>query len=105
MLQVTYDDKSFDLDIPEALINDADELYKSLDQDMDKGWQLSRQWVDKPDAFERCQIVADQMLNAFHDENEEMILLLGGYICSRLPQAKKVIIDTSGDITLTDIQG
>jgi len=105
MLQVCYEDQIFDLDIPEALIKDAEALYKSMDQDMDKGCQISRQWVDNPDTFERCQIVADQMLNAFYDENEEMIMLLGGYICSRLPQAKKVIIDTSGDITQTDIQG
>lgn len=105
MLIVNFDDKSYELDVPEALVKDAENFYQQMDSDMDKGWQISRQWVDTPDTYERCQIVADKILNAFHNENEELILLMAGYICSRLPQAKNINIDTSGDITLTEIQG
>lgn len=105
MLRVSFDDESYDLDVPSALIRDAEELYSKMDADMDHGWQLSRQWVDNPDVFERCQIVADKILTAFHEQNEELVLLFGGYILSRLPQAKNIIIDTTGDITQTDIQG
>ncbi|MDX1810342.1 MAG: hypothetical protein R3240_00220 [Gammaproteobacteria bacterium] len=105
MLCVCFDDKEYDLDVPQALIRDAESFYQTMDKDMDKGWQISRQWVDNPDTFERCQIVADQILTAFHDEDEDMILLMAGYILSRLPQAKRILIDSSGDISQTDIQG
>ena len=40
---------------------------------MDKGWQMSRFWVEKPDLYQRCQIVADRILGAFHTENQKMV--------------------------------
>ena len=35
-----------------------------MDQDMDAGWQMSRDWVDNPSREQRCQIVADKLLTA-----------------------------------------
>jgi len=31
------------------------------------------------------------------------VLLMSGYILTRLPQVQEVVVDTSGDITLTEI--
>jgi hypothetical protein len=64
---------------------------------------MSRIWVEKPDLYQRCQIVADRVLGAFHRENKKMVLLMSGYILSRLPHVQEVVVDTTGDMTQTEI--
>jgi hypothetical protein len=103
ILKLAIDDQTYDIDVPEQIMQEAQEFYAKMDQDMDKGWQMSRQWVEKPDLYQRCQIVADRILGAFHTENKRMLLLMSGYILSRVPHITEVVVDTSGDITLTEI--
>ncbi|MGD2075665.1 MAG: hypothetical protein PVI91_04680 [Gammaproteobacteria bacterium] len=103
ILKLTVDDQTYDIEVPEQLIEEAQEFYAKMDQDMDRGWQMSRFWVERPDLYQRCQIVADRVLGAFHTENKKLVLLMSGYILSRLPQVEEVIVDTSGDMTLTEI--
>lgn len=103
ILKLTIDDQTYEIDVPEQIMQEAQEFYARMDQDMDKGWQMSRLWVEKPDLYQRCQIVADRVLGAFHTENKRMVLLMSGYILSRVPHVEEVVVDTSGDITLTEI--
>lgn len=103
ILKVTIDDETYNIDVPDSLLEEAGEFYDKMDSDMDKGWQMSRYWVEKPDLYQRCQIVADRILGAFHTENKKNLLLMSGYIISRVPHIDEVVVDTSGDITLTEI--
>lgn len=103
ILKFTIDDQTYDIDVTGNIIREAEELYKKMDKDMDRGWQMSRLWVEQPDLYQRCQIVADRILGAFHSENKRMVLLMSGYILSRVPQVQEVVVDTSGDMTLTEI--
>jgi len=103
ILKLTIDDQTYDIEVPAGAIQEAEEFYAKMDRDMDKGWQMSRLWVEKPDLNQRCQIVADRVLGAFHTENKRMLLLMAGYILSRVPHVQEVVVDTSGDITLTEI--
>ncbi len=103
ILKISFDDQTFEIDVPDDLVSEAQEFYAKMDQDMDRGWQMSRSWVDNPDSYQRCQIAADKILGAFHTENKKMLLLMSGYILTRMPAAKEVAIDTSGDITQTEI--
>jgi len=103
ILKLTIDDKTYNIDVPETMLEEAQEFYAKMDADMDKGWQMSRFWVEKPDLYQRCQIVSDRVLGAFHSENKKMLLLMSGYILSRVPQVEEVLVDTTGDITLTEI--
>jgi hypothetical protein len=103
ILKLTIDDQTYDIDVPADIMEEAGEFYAKMDQDMDKGWQMSRLWVEKPDLYQRCQIVADRILGALHTENKRMVLLMSGYILSRVPHVQEVVVDTSGDITLTEI--
>ncbi|MGW8310104.1 MAG: hypothetical protein ACWGNB_03480 [Thiogranum sp.] len=103
ILKFTIDDQTYDIDVTGDIIREAEELYKKMDKDMDRGWQMSRLWVEQPDLYQRCQIVADRILGAFHSENKRMVLLMSGYILSRVPQVQEVVVDTSGDMTLTEI--
>ncbi len=102
LLNVYIEDRRYPLDVPEALITDAEEFFARMDSDMDKGWQMSRQWVEQPNGTERCQIVAEKLMMALNAENPEMVSLMGGYILSRMPGVKGVRIDTSGEIQETE---
>jgi len=103
ILKLTIDDQTYNIDVPEQIMQEAEEFYAKMDQDMDKGWQMSRSWVEKPDLYQRCQIIADRVFGAFHTENKRLLLLMAGYILARVPQVQEVVVDTSGDITLTEI--
>lgn len=103
ILKISFDDQTFEIDVPEDMMSEAQEFYANMDADMDRGWQMSRTWIDKPDVYQRCQIVADKILGAFHTENKKILLLMSGYILSRMPTTREVAVDTSGDVTLTEI--
>jgi hypothetical protein len=103
ILKFTIDDQTYDIEVSGDIIREAEELYRKMDADMDRGWQMSRQWVEKPDLYQRCQIVADRILGAFHTENKRIVLLMSGYILSRVPHIQEVVVDTSGDMTLTEV--
>jgi hypothetical protein len=103
ILKVTIDDQTYDIEVSAGAIEEAEEFYAKMDKDMDGGWQMSRLWVDKPDLYQRCQIVADRILGAFHTENRRLLLLMAGYILSRVPHVQEVVVDTTGDMTLTEI--
>ena len=103
ILKLTIDDQTYEIDVDERSMQEAEEFYTKMDSDMDKGWQMSRSWVEQPDLYQRCQIVADRILGAFHTENRKMVLLMSGYILSRVPHVEEVIVDTTGDITLTEV--
>ncbi len=103
ILKLCVDDQTYDIDVPEDLMAEAQPFYAKMDRDMDRGWQMSRFWVEKPDLYQRCQIVADRVLGALHTENKKMLLLMAGYILARVPQVREVVVDTSGDMTQTEI--
>ena len=103
ILKVCIEDQAYEIDVPADLMEEAQEFYAKMDQDMERGWQMSRFWVEKPDLYQRCQIVADRILGALHSENKKLMLLMAGYILSRVPHVREVVVDTSGDITLTEI--
>jgi hypothetical protein len=102
ILNIYIDDRHYPLDVPEALLGDAEDFYAKMDSDMDQGWQMSRQWVENPSTAERCQIVADKLMLALNNDNAQMVSLMGGYILSRLPGVKGVRVDTSGEIQETE---
>lgn len=102
ILNIYVEDRHYPLDVPEALLSDAEEFFAKMDSDMAQGWQMSRQWVDNPNPTERCQIVADKLMMALNADNPQMVSLMGGYILTRMPGVKGVRIDTSGEIQETE---
>jgi len=103
LLNLTIDDQGLALDVPDSLLEEAKSFFTRMDLDMDQGWQMSREWIDKPDRFQRCQIAANKLLTALENENQNLALLMAGYILSRLPRVRAIDIDTAGDMTNTRI--
>ena len=64
ILNIRIEDQDYPIEVPDDIVADGGDYFQHLDQDMDKGWQMSRDWVDKPNTEQRCQIVADRILGA-----------------------------------------
>ena len=90
-------------EVPDDLVVGAKEFFDKLNEDMNKGWQMSRDWVENPDAEQRCQIVGDKILTAIEHDNEKLLMLLAAYILHTLPGVKTINIDVSGDMNETDL--
>ncbi len=102
LLNVIADDQSIDLNIPPALLTEARDFFDRMDRDMDAGWQMGRQWVERPDQHQRCQIVADKLLTALENQNRKLATMMAAYILSRLDNVGTVDIDTSGEMLGTE---
>ncbi|MCG6898066.1 MAG: hypothetical protein LJE61_03125 [Thiocapsa sp.] len=98
LLKAIIDDHIYELNVPDALISQAQPFFDQLDQDMDGGWQMSREWVERPDRLQRCQIVADKLLTALESENQQLGMMMAGYLLARLPGIESVELDVQGEI-------
>ena len=101
-ITIEFDDKSYVLDVPETLPDDAADFFAKMDSDMDCGWQMSRWWVPDPDTLQRCQIAADKLLTAMHGDRSEMALLMCAYILRNRPSTRRIRINTGGEIQGTE---
>ena len=101
-LTLHIEDKSHTINVPEEILREGEDFFQTMDKDMDRGWQMSRTWVENPDMTQRCQIAADKMLSAISSENETVLMLMAGYILSRMPYVKSIRIDTNGEMGETE---
>lgn len=101
-LHIIVDNQSRPLDVPDELIREAEDFFARLDQDMARGWRMGPEFVEHPDKINRCQIAANKLLVALSTENKRVLLLMAGYILSRLPGVTGVRIDTGGEMLNTE---
>ncbi|MBT2970458.1 MAG: hypothetical protein B6D72_09770 [gamma proteobacterium symbiont of Ctena orbiculata] len=95
-LNLIIDDWSMNLEIPDGYLASMQDSFEKMDRDMDRGWQIGQRWVRDPDSTQRCQLVAGKLLTALETDNEQLALMMGGYILSRMPDVKQVVIDNTG---------
>jgi hypothetical protein len=100
-LKIIVEENIYSIEIPDDVMRDGETFFAKLEADMDKGWQMNREWVEKPNVVQRCQIVADRIADAINTENEMLTYLLAGYIVTRMPEVKEVRIDTGGEMAET----
>lgn len=104
VLNIIINEHSYPIRIPDGMPEEATDMFARMDSDMDRGWQMSRVWVDRPDSYQRCQIVADRLLTAMENHNQELATMMAAYIVARVPGVQEVVIDTGGDMTQTQIK-
>lgn len=102
-LNIIVDGRTNTFEVPDKLLIEARDFFNKLDQDMDRGWQMSRDWVECPDAEQRCQIAADRILTAIETDNEKTLMMMAAYILHTMPGVKSINIDITGDMNETDI--
>jgi hypothetical protein len=101
--KVVIGEQIFAVEVPEDLMSEAAEINAKLDRDMDRGWQMSREFVAQPDRLQRCQIVADRLLTSIMNGNQATAMLMAGYIMLRMPGAIGVDIDAAGEMQNTEL--
>lgn len=101
--RVVVGDQVYAVEVPDDLLQEAAEFHARLDRDMDRGWQMSREFVPQPDRLQRCQIVADRLLTSLMQGNEATAMLMAGYIALRMPGAVGVDIDATGEMQNTEL--
>jgi len=101
--KVIIGEQVYAIEVPEELLREAAEFHAKLDRDMDRGWQMSRQFVERPDRLQRCQIVADRLLTSITQGNQATAMLMAGYIALRMPGAVGVDIDAAGEMQNTEL--
>lgn len=99
--KVVIGEQIYAVEMPEDLRNEAAQFNDKLDRDMDRGWQMSRDFVARPDQLQRCQIVADRLLTSIMNGNQATAMLLAGYIAVRMPGAIGVDVDDAGEMQNT----
>jgi hypothetical protein len=102
-LDVIVDERNYSVDVPPAMLSEAEEFFRKIDKDMDHGWQMGPEFIEKPDNVQRCQIAANKLLTSLSGANETMIMLMAGYILKRLPGVTGVRIDTAGEMLHTEM--
>ena len=96
-LCIIVEDRQKVVQLDPSLIDKASQILEKMDRDMDSGWQFGRRYLEYPGVMERCQIAADRILTAMHNDNEATVSLMAAYILTRLPEAAAVSIDTAGE--------
>ena len=103
ILKLVVQEQVYPVTVPDDIVTEAEDFFSKLDSDMDRGWQMSRDWVDRPDTVQRCQIIGDKLLTAIHNDNKQMMVLLSAYILSRMPGISAIRIDTNGEMLETEL--
>ncbi|MCN4145064.1 MAG: hypothetical protein LC437_08615 [Thiohalomonas sp.] len=104
VLNVVIDGQMSSVNVEEDMLLSGSPLFNKMDEDMNKGWTLSKEFVANPNITQRCQIVGDKLLTAIEDENEQMKTMMTGYILSRVPNIMTIHIDNTGEIFETQIE-
>lgn len=102
ILKVLVEDAQYNVEISEEDMQDAQDFFTKMDADMDRGYQMSREWVENPSRDDRCRIAADRLLSALESQRKGMAQLMAGYILSRMPGVDSVDIDISGEMQNTE---
>jgi len=105
ILKVFLEDQTYPLEIPESMLLEAEDFFSFLDDDMNKGWQMSHIWVESPDKYQRCQIVADKLLTALNNDDKKTGVMMTEYILSRLPGTTELHLSVTGDMNEHVISG
>jgi hypothetical protein len=101
-LTVTVDDKTSCIEVPEDMLVEGEEFFWKMDRDMDGGWRMGPEFIEKPDQVDRCRIAADKLLVSMSTENQTLGMLMAGYILKRLRGVSGVNIDTGGEMLNTE---
>jgi hypothetical protein len=101
--RVVIGEQVYAIEVPEEALRESAEFHAKLDRDMDRGWQMSREFVARPDRLQRCQIVADRLLTSITQGNQASAMLMAAYIALRMPGALGVDVDASGEMQNTEL--
>tara|TARA_B100001057_G_scaffold240189_1_gene240584 strand:- start:564 stop:884 length:321 start_codon:yes stop_codon:yes gene_type:complete len=100
-LNIILGENEYPLKIKEKIVTEGQLFFNQMDSDMDKGWQMSKSWVEKPSHYQKCQIAADRLFTSIHLNKKETAIMMAAYILNQMPTVKVIDIDISGNMEET----
>jgi hypothetical protein len=100
-LNIILGENEYPLKIKEKIVEEAQTFFNQMDSDMNKGWQMSKSWVEKPSHYQKCQIAADRLFTSIHLNKKETAIMMAAYILNQMPTVKVIDIDISGNMEET----
>ena len=104
IFNITIDDESYTLEVKPELMEELKSVHDDMDAEYDKGLQLGRYWIESPTIEQRCQLTADKVVSAIHQENIRLFYLMSSYILSKFPNLKRVTVSSDFEISDIDIE-
>ena len=98
---ITIDEESYTLEVSDAIMKELQGTIKDMDADFDKGARIGRYWIEMPSDEQRCQLAADKVVSAVHQQNVRMFYQMAAYILTKLPTLKMATV--SSDFEVSDI--
>lgn len=98
VLDVIVGDQKESIHLSREMIEQAQPLFQRMNDDMDGGWRLGREFLDAPTTLQRCQVAADRLLTAMHVQNEAVQSLMAAYILHHCPGVRSVDINGEGEM-------
>lgn len=101
--KVIVGDDVYAVDVPAKVLQESEAFFAKLDRDMDRGCQMSRDYVAWPDRVQRCQIAADRLLTGIVNKNGATATMMAAYIVARAPGVIGIDVDTTGEMQNTTL--
>lgn len=79
------------------------EYLDKMDSDMDGGFKLGDEQIDKPDAKDRAKFVAMTLIHSLDADNEQMIVATCAYLATREASLVEVRANAEGDNMMLDL--
>lgn len=97
IVKILIEDQQSQIEVSQTMINDGKVIFEQMDNNMDQGWTISREFIDNPSHLQRCQIAANRLLTGLHTENESSVVLMAAYILDKLPNVDTVMLNSEGE--------
>ncbi len=101
VLNIRFDQRDFAIEVPEDILGEAGDFFAKMDGDMNRGWQMGREYVENPSDMQRVQIAADKIVSALYTGNRQLATLMAAYILAKFPDTRQVDVDTTGNMQET----
>lgn len=101
-IDVIINQEQIPVNVPEHIIQEAQDFFAILDKDLDKGALVDRSWYDNINLETRCKIVADRLLTSIVNQKEKPTILYAAYILSKVPNLVAIDVDNGGNILDTE---
>ncbi len=98
ILKIIIEEQVIDLKLEADFVQSAAGFFDRMDEDMNKGWQMGRDWVERPNQMQRLIIAADKLLTALENNDRKIGMMMAGYIRSRAPLVTKIEMDITGEL-------
>lgn len=103
ILNINIDDESYELEVQETLIKELKPAFDDLDSEFDRGVQMGRFWVEKPDAEQRCQVTMNKLVSAIHQEDKRNVYIMAAFIVYKFPDVLSVTFSSEYEMQDIDI--